>query len=106
MESFMHLYRLLALSVTSAALSSPTSADQCKAMQIPPAITFQLIDATVKLNEGALIMDRPGGRAIAQMGHAGTASATGLSNDGCWWQITLPNGTAGYVSATLVVRKD
>jgi hypothetical protein len=98
----MRLFLLLPLVMMGMGFSYSTSAGQCEATQVPQAIAFQAISLPVTLKEGAIIMDIPYGKALARVSQASTASATGVSKDGCWWEIVLPGGSVGYVSASQV----
>jgi hypothetical protein len=103
-EPLMRLAQIPALATTAICLSFSALADQCDAIERPQA--FKMTRANVKLEAGATILDRPGGKALARVGQALTTFSPGVSTDGCWWQILLPNGDVGYVSAKVVMQEN
>jgi hypothetical protein len=98
----MRFFYLLPSVLAAIGFSYSASADQCKAVQARQAISFQAISKTVKLKEGAVIMDQLGGKSLFRLRRTGAVRASGVSKDGCWWEIILPNSTVGYVSTNFM----
>jgi carboxyl-terminal processing protease len=68
------------------------------------SFAFNPINQTVKVREGAQIFDSAGGRAIFKMPQGGPLLATARSSDGRWYQVSLSNGTQGYVPSQSILK--
>jgi hypothetical protein len=92
----LHHFLFAAAMLVSSSYSAP--ADQSFPAQAPQSISFRPVEKTVTLKAGSKIFDRPGGHAIFIVSQAVKALAQGISEDGQWWEITLANGSVGFVS--------
>ena len=72
--------------------------------QVASSFAFNPINETIKLREGAQIFDAAGGQPIFKLRQGGPLLATARSSDGRWYQVSLPNGTQGYVPRQSVVK--
>ena len=82
--------------------SSPQPQPQPQAMAAN--YTFNPTSETIKVRAGAQIFNAVGGQPIFQLRQGGPLLATAKSSDGRWYQVSLPNGTQGYVPRQSVVK--
>jgi hypothetical protein len=99
------LVRIVVTILMTASFSWPALAGQCEEVQPSQAqqsVAFQATDKPVTLKQDATLLDRPFGQAVFRVALRTHVNASGKSVDGCWWQIILPDGRFGYVSANQV----
>jgi carboxyl-terminal processing protease len=77
---------------------------QPQQQQTASSFAFNPINETIKVREGAQIFDAAGGQPIFKLRQGGPLLATARSSDGRWYQVSLPNGTQGYVPRQSVVK--
>ena len=53
---------------------------------------------TIVVRGNTMIMNSPGGSPIAHATQESQMQASARTNDGRWYQVTLPNGTFGFVA--------
>jgi len=82
----------------------PQMPAQTQQQQAASSFSFNPINETIKLREGAQIFDAAGGQPIFKLRQGGPLLATARSGDGRWYQVSLPNGTQGYVPRQSVMK--
>jgi carboxyl-terminal processing protease len=99
--------KLQALKGTQTA-SAATAQDDGRTVQQPsriaPQLAFVAQAATVYAKGGGQVRAAPDGKAaLMQKLKTNTeVQATGVSEDGTWWRVALPDGRIGYMHATVV----
>lgn len=102
----MHFRHLLFAAATLAFLSHSLAADQSPPAPAQQAIKFLPTAKIVTLKQGSRIFDRPGGNAIFILSRTGRIAAQAVSEDGRWWELTLPNGNVGFVPAAFLADNE
>jgi hypothetical protein len=100
----MRLHRLTVALAVLGCLACEAYAEEA-APPPPQAIAFRPVYKTVTVKEQARIYDRPGGAAVFRLRSRGGLIAQAVSEDGRWWEISLPNGSVGYVHTTSLVTE-
>ncbi len=72
--------------------------------QMASSFTLNPINETIKVREGAQIFNAPGGQPIFKLRQGGPLLATARSSDGRWYQVSLSNGSQGFVPRQSVVK--
>jgi len=85
-------------------INIPQSQAPAQQQQQTAYLAFDPVNQTIKLREGAQIFDAAGGQPIYKLRQSGSLLATGRSSDGRWYQVSLPNGSQGYVPRQSVVK--
>jgi len=82
----------------------PQVATQPAQQQMASSLTFNPINESIKVREGAKILNAVGGQPIFNVTKATTLLAIARSSDGRWYQVSLPTGGQGYVPRQSVVK--
>jgi hypothetical protein len=102
----MHFRRLLFVAATLALFSHSLSADQPQPTPAQQSLKFLPTTKVITLKTNSRIYDRPGGNALFIVSNAVRVPAQAVSEDGQWWELTLPNGSVGFVPATFLANND
>ena len=86
-------------------LASGGSIPQPSQQAAQPQLTFAAYNREIVVRAGARVLSQPGnGQVIAQVSEPKRLPASARTPDGRWYQVTLPNGSIGYVSSNFVQR--
>ncbi|MDQ7248558.1 caspase family protein [Dongia sedimenti] len=90
----------LGISIPQVPSAAPTQPQQPMAA----SFSFNPVNVTIKVREGAQIFDAPGGQPIFKLRQGGPLLATARSSDGRWYQVSLSNGAQGFVPRQSVMK--
>jgi carboxyl-terminal processing protease len=82
----------------------PKAAPAAQTTSQPAGISFVAANQTVYAKSGGQVRAAPNGSAtlISKLPTNAEVAATGISQDGKWWRVSLPDGQTGFMHKTVV----
>jgi Flp pilus assembly protein TadD len=92
---------------TQPTTTQPASVEPSPSPAPAQALTFEAKDATVYARNGGQVRAAPDPHAalVTKLKTNTEVHATGLSSDGKWWRVELPDGQGGYMHASVVSQR-
>jgi carboxyl-terminal processing protease len=84
--------------------AQPPAQPSAQTVAKPAAATFIAQNQTVYAKDGGQVRAEPSGKAqlLSKLPNNAEVTASGLSTDGKWWRVQLPDGQTGYMHNSVV----